>query len=71
MVEQNWILVLDENHKAIKIGSRQQSPANVRIYLNNQLATQPVKVYFESQENESSPLVAQFTKQEDTTSSGS
>lgn len=70
MVEPNWSLALDENHKALKIGSRQQSPINARIYLNNQLATQPVKVYFESQENDASPVVAQFTKQEDTTSSG-
>jgi hypothetical protein len=70
MVEPKWDLALDDNHKAIKIGSRRQSPINARIYYNNQLATQPVKVYFESQENESSPVVAQFTKQEDTISSG-
>ena len=67
MIEPNWNLALDENYKAIKIGSgRQSPPINARIYLNNQLATQPVKVYFESKGNESSPLVANFTKQEDT-----
>lgn len=70
MVEPDWNLVLDENQKALKIGSRQQSTINARIYLHNQLAMQPVNVYFESQENDSSPLVAEFTKQEDTTSSG-
>jgi hypothetical protein len=71
MVEPKWNLALDENYKAIKIGSRRQSPPiNARIYLNNQLATQLVKVYFESQEDESSPTVAKFTKQEDTTSDG-
>ena len=71
MIEPNWNLAIDENNKAIKIGSGQQSPPiNARIYLNNQLATQPVKVYFESKENERSPLVAKFTKQEDTTSDG-
>ena len=70
MVEPDWSLVLDENHNALKIGSRQQSTINARIYLHNQLAKQPVNIYFESQENDSSPLVAEFTKQEDTTSSG-
>jgi len=71
MVEPDWNLVLDENQKAIKMGSHQQSAVNARIYLHNQLAKQPVNIYFESQENGSSPLVAEFTKQEDTTSSGS
>jgi hypothetical protein len=71
MVEPEWNLVLDENQKAIKIGSRQESTINTRIYLHNQLAKQPINIYFESQKNDSSPLVAEFTKPEDTTSSGS
>ena len=38
MVEPDWNLVLDENQKAIKMGSHQQSTVNARIYLRNQLA---------------------------------
>ena len=40
MVEPDWNLVLDENQKAIKMGSHQQSTVNARIYLRNQLAKQ-------------------------------